>query len=150
MLGILCIFVAMKRIMSIDYGGRRTGVAVTDVLQMIAGALATVETRNLRAWMVDYMSREEVEVIVIGYPRTLQGELAAIVPEIDGFVAWIEATFEGVRVERVDERFTSKLASRVIVNSGIGKMARRDKALVDRVSATIILQEWLEGRRKGN
>ncbi len=137
----------MPRILSIDYGKKRTGIAVTDPLQMIAGGLDTVDTPALFDFLADYLSREDVECIVVGQPRQTNGEDSENMRRITPFVNRLRKLYPGVRIEYFDERFTSVLAHRTIIDSGIGRKARRDKALVDKVSATIILQDYLEARR---
>ncbi len=137
----------MPRILSIDYGKKRTGIAVTDPLQMIAGGLDTVDTPDLFDFLADYLSREDVECIVVGQPRQTNGEDSENMRRITPFVNRLRKLYPGVRIEYFDERFTSVLAHRTIIDSGIGRKARRDKALVDKVSATIILQDYLEARR---
>lgn len=132
------------RILSIDFGEKRTGLAVTDPLRIIANGLTTVDTPNLKVYLKDYFSREEVDTVVIGYPKTLRNELAKVVEKIDKFLAWLTAEYPEMKVVKVDERFTSKLAFQTMIESGIGKKARQNKALIDQISATIILQSYLE------
>lgn len=132
------------RILSIDFGEKRTGLAVTDPLRIIANGLTTVDTPNLKAYLSDYFSREEVDTVVIGYPKTLRNELANVVEKIDKFLDWLTAEYPEMKVVKVDERFTSKLAFQTMIESGIGKKARQNKALIDQISATIILQSYLE------
>lgn len=132
------------RILSIDFGEKRTGLAVTDPLRIIANGLTTVDTPNLKAYLSDYFSREEVDTVVIGYPKTLRNELAKVVEKIDKFLDWLTAEYPEMKVVKVDERFTSKLAFQTMIESGIGKKARQNKALIDQISATIILQSYLE------
>lgn len=134
----------IMRILSIDFGEKRTGLAVTDPLRIIANGLTTVDTPNLKAYLSDYFSREEVDTVVIGYPKTLRNELAKVVEKIDKFLDWLTAEYPEMKVVKVDERFTSKLAFQTMIESGIGKKARQNKALIDQISATIILQSYLE------
>ena len=124
----------MGRDLAIDYGVRRTGLAVTDPLQIIPGGLTTVETSRLLPYLKDYLSREQVERFVVGLPKQTNGRDSDNLPRVKAFIMW-------------DERYTSILAQQTILQSGIGKMARRNKALVDEVSATIILQGWM-GRKQ--
>ena len=134
----------MSRILAIDFGNKRTGIAVTDNLQMIASSLTTVETKNIISFLQDYMKKEEVECIVIGQSINLDNTDNEIEKNIQSFIVDLKKIFPQMRIERVDERFTSKIAQRTILDSGIKKMERRNKSLVDKVSATIILQSYLE------
>ena len=137
----------MARIVSIDYGKRRTGIAVTDPLQIIANGLATVSTSQLYQFLVDYMAKEPVERIIIGKPMQSNGQPSENLARVQQFVArWKKAQPE-VPIEYVDERFTSVLAHRAMIDGGLHKKARQDKALVDEISATIILQSYMEGKR---
>ncbi|MEE3383901.1 MAG: Holliday junction resolvase RuvX [Prevotella sp.] len=138
----------MARIVSIDYGKRRTGIAVTDPLQIIANGLATVSTSQLYQFLVDYMSKEPVERIVIGKPMQPNGQPSENLARVQQFVARWKKAQPDVPIEYVDERFTSVLAHRAMIDGGLRKKARQDKALVDEISATIILQSYMEGRRK--
>ena len=137
----------MGRVLSIDYGGRRTGLAVTDPLQLIAGGLTTVETPRLMAFLQDYVRREPVERFVVGLPKQTNGRDSDNLPRVRSFVGQLKKMFPDVPVEMWDERYTSVMAHRTMLESGIGRMARRNKALVDEISATIILQGWMEARR---
>jgi len=134
----------LGRILAIDYGQKRTGLAVTDELRMIAGALATVPSKDVIAFLKDYVSREKVDCFVVGYPLTLQNKLSESGRFTEPFVRYLQKSFPGIPVERVDERFTSKMAAAAILESGAKKKDRRDKALVDKVSAVIILQSYIE------
>ncbi|MCI6209007.1 MAG: Holliday junction resolvase RuvX [Prevotellaceae bacterium] len=138
----------MARILSIDYGKKRTGLAVTDPLQIIPNGLATVATSTLIDFLKDYLSRESVERVVIGEPRQMNGEASENLARVQQFVARFKKLFPTVPIEFYDERFTSVLAHRAIIDSGIGKKARRNKALVDEISATIILQDYLQMRNR--
>ena len=138
----------MARILSIDYGKKRTGLAVTDPLQIIPNGLATVATSTLIDFLKDYLSRESVERVVIGEPRQMNGEASENLARVQQFVARFKKLFLTVPIEFYDERFTSVLAHRAIIDSGIGKKARRNKALVDEISATIILQDYLQMRNR--
>lgn len=137
----------MARIISIDYGKRRTGIAVTDPLQIIANGLATVSTSQLYRFLVDYMAKEQVERIVIGKPMQPNGKPSENLARVQQFVAQWKKTHPDVPIDYVDERFTSVLAHRAMIDGGLHKKARQDKALVDEISATIILQSYMEGRR---
>ncbi|MBQ5725885.1 MAG: Holliday junction resolvase RuvX [Alistipes sp.] len=134
----------MGRILAIDYGKKRTGLAVTDPLRIIAGALATVETKTLEKYLADYFSKNDVDIIVLGKPSQMNGEPSETMRYIEPLAGRLRHAYPDKRVVLYDERFTSVLAHRTMLESGIGKMARRDKALVDRISATIILQSFME------
>lgn len=138
----------MARILSIDYGKKRTGIAVTDPLQIVPGGLATVATSTLVNFLKDYFTHEQVERVVIGEPRQMNGEASENLARVRQFVATFKKTFPNVPIEYYDERFTSVIAHRAILDSGIGKKARRNKALVDEISATIILQDYLQMRNR--
>ncbi len=137
----------MSRILAIDYGTKRTGIAVSDPLRLIAGGLETVETRQLEKWLADYFARENVGTIVLGKPARMDGTPSETWRFIEPLAARLRQAWPGKEVVFHDERFTSVLAHRAILDSGIGKMARRDKALVDKVSATIILQSYMDSRK---
>ena len=134
----------MSRILAIDFGNKRTGIAVTDKLQMIASSLTTVETKNIISFLLDYIKKEDVECIVIGQSINLDNTDNEIEKNIQSFIVNLKKIFPQMKIERIDERFTSKIAQRTIIDSGIKKMERRNKSLVDKVSATIILQSYLE------
>ena len=137
----------MARILSIDYGRKRTGLAVTDPLQIIAGGLATVATSELFDWLQAYIQREQVERIVIGEPRQPNGEPSENLQRVQQFVnRWRKAHPE-LPIDYYDERFTSVLAHRAMLDGGLRKKARQDKALVDEISATIILEDYLRSRK---
>ena len=137
----------MGRILSIDYGRKRTGLAVTDPLQIIAGGLATVSTSELFDWLQGYLQREQVERIVIGEPRQPNGQPSENLPRVQQFVnRWRKAHPE-VPIDYYDERFTSVLAHQAMLDGGLRKKARQDKALVDEISATIILEDYLRSRK---
>jgi putative Holliday junction resolvase len=135
------------RVLAIDYGKKRTGLAVTDPLQLIAGGLCTVETKDLERFLLDYVTREEVERIVVGQPRQMNGEDSENMIRITPFVNRLRKLLPATPVELFDERFTSVMAHRTMLESGIGRKARQNKALVDEISATIILQGWMEATR---
>lgn len=136
------------RILSIDYGKKRTGLAVTDPLQLIAGGLATVSTSELYEFLIAYVAREPVERIVIGEPRQSDGSPSENMARVEQFVnRWRK--HQNVPIEYYDERFTSVLAQRAMIDGGLRKKARQNKALVDEISATILLQDFLEARRRG-
>ena len=135
------------RVLAIDYGKKRTGLAVTDPLQLIAGGLGTVPTAELERFVVDYVAREPLERIVVGQPRQMNGADSENMARIRPFVNRLRKLLPDTPVEFFDERFTSVLAHRAMLESGIGRKARQNKALVDEISATIILQGWMEARR---
>ena len=137
----------MARILSVDYGKKRTGLAVTDPLQLIAGGLATVSTSELFEYLQQYIAREPVERIVIGEPRQPNGEPSENLARVQQFVNRWRKAVPQVPIEYYDERFTSVLAHQAMIDGGLKKKARRDKALVDEISATIILQNYMESRR---
>jgi len=137
----------VARILSIDYGRRRTGIAVTDPLQIIAGGLATVSTSQLVEWLNDYVRREQVERIVVGEPKQTNGEPSENLPRVRAFVARWQKEHPEIPVTWVDERFTSVMAHQAMLDGGLKKKDRQNKALVDEISATIILQSFLESRR---
>ena len=134
----------LGRILAIDYGQKRVGLAVTDELRMIAGALATVQSKDVIAYLKEYVLRENVECFVVGYPLTLRNQLSESARFTEPFVKHLQKTFPNIPVERIDERFTSKIASAAILQSGAKKKDRQNKALVDKVSAVIILQSYME------
>lgn len=139
----------MGRILAIDYGIKRTGIAVSDPERIIATGLCTVETPRLEQFLTDYCRREAVDVFVVGEARRLSGEWSESMQYIEPFVARLKALFPEKAVERIDERFTSKLAFQAMIDGGLGKKRRRDKALIDEVSATIMLQDWMRRELKG-
>ena len=136
----------MARILAIDYGKKRTGIAVTDNLQMIAGGLATVETKELEKFLTDYMTKEDVVTIVVGKPTQMDGTDSENMRRIEPFFNRLKKLFPDKQVTYYDERFTSVLAHQAMLQSGISKKARQDKALVDKISATIILEDYLQSR----
>lgn len=134
----------LGRILAIDYGQKRVGLAVTDELRMIAGALASVHSKDVITFLKEYVLREKVDCFVVGYPLTLQNHLSESARFTEPFVKHLQKTFPDIPVERMDERFTSKMATSAILESGAKKKVRQDKALVDKVSAVIILQSFME------
>ena len=136
----------MSRILAIDYGRRRSGIAVTDVLQLIANGLATVPTHKLLQFILDYVQKEPVERILVGLPKQMNNEPSENMKYIEPFVRSLKKKLPDIPVEYVDERFTSVLAHQAMREGGLKKKARQDKALVDEISATIILQSYLESR----
>ena len=136
----------MARIVAIDYGLKRTGLAVTDPLQLIATPLATVDTATLMDYLKEYAGKEAVACFVVGYPKNLDNTPAEAARYVDLFLTQLYKQFPGVNVALEDERFTSKIAFRAMIDGGVKKMNRRNKAMVDKVSAVIILQSYLERR----
>lgn len=139
----------MARVLAIDYGQKRVGVAVTDDLQIIASGLTTVHVKDIITFLEDYLSKYEVETIVVGLAMDLKNQPAQSARFIEPFVKHITKKFPQVKIERVDERFTSKMAFQTMIDGGLKKKARQNKALVDQISATIILQSYLE-QKKGS
>lgn len=137
----------MGQILAIDYGKARTGIAVTDDMQIIASGLTTVETPKLIDFLKTYCSENNVDEVVIGLPTDLKGNMSEIEKEIQKFISIFEAEFPGKKVNRLDERFTSKMASFFISQSGKNKKKREEKGLIDKVSATILLQNFLDQKR---
>ncbi len=140
----------MARIMAIDYGQKRTGLAVTDPMAMIANALTTVDTSTIFDYLESYLSQNDISTIVVGYPTTLSNIPAEIIPKIDKFIKTTQRIYPDISVVKYDERFTSKMAFDTMLQSGISRSKRRDKSLIDKISATIILQNYLESMRQGN
>ncbi len=134
------------RTLAIDYGIKRTGLAVTDPAGIIASALDTVDTAVLMAYLKQYTAKEKVAGFVVGMPRNLNGTPTDATPHVERFITELKKQFPQQWVETVDERFTSTIAKQTMLASGIGKKARRDKGTVDRISATLILQGWMERR----
>ena len=137
----------MARLLAIDYGKKRTGLAVSDEMQIIAGGLTTVPTTELLDFLLGYVSREPVERIIVGLPKPMNNDPSENMRRITPFVNRLRKVLPDIPVGFHDERFTSVLAQRTIIEAGIKKMARRNKELVDEVSATIILQSYMESKR---
>lgn len=130
--------------MAIDYGQKRVGVAVTDELQLIANALTTVATGSLFDFLHQYMAKEKVDLIVVGEPKQVNNEASESTRYINPFLKRLQKEFPLIPVARMDERFTSKMAFQTMIDAGLGKKARQNKALVDAISATIILQSYMQ------
>ena len=137
----------MARIISIDYGQKRTGLAVTDPMKIIANGLTTIPTHTLYDFLKDYISKENVERIIVGLPKQTNGLASENWKRLEPFVAKWKKDFPAIPIEYYDERFTSVLAHRAMIDGGLKKKTRQDKALVDKISATIILQSYLESVR---
>lgn len=133
----------MPRILAIDYGLKRTGIAVTDEMQIIASGLTTIPSETAIAFLKEYFGKENVEKVLIGEPKQMNGEPSQSAEIIEKFVLLFQNTFPEMKLERVDERFTSKMAFQTMIDSGLKKKQRQNKALIDEISATIMLQDYL-------
>jgi putative Holliday junction resolvase len=133
----------MARILAIDYGSKRTGIAVTDPEQIIASALDTVPTHQLFSYLKTYLAKENVECILVGDPKTLMNEVSQTAQLVNQFVNKLKREIPGIQVKRMDERFTSVMAAKSLLESGQSRKTRRDKSILDQVSATILLQNYL-------
>lgn len=134
----------MARILAIDYGGRRTGLAVTDPLKIIATGLETIDSKELIAWLKGYFAKEEVELIIIGLPKNWDESDTHGTPLVEAAIKKIRKEFPSMPLKTVDERYTSKMAKDAMLEMGMKKKDRRDKKNVDLIAATIILQEYLQ------
>jgi putative Holliday junction resolvase len=137
----------MARILAIDYGQKRTGIAITDELQIIASGLTTVNTKELIDFLSNYMRNEKVELILVGEPKQKDGSASESEALIGPFLKQLDKKFPDIPVKRVDERFTSKMAFQSMIEGGLKKKQRQNKALVDEISATIILQDYLYNKK---
>ena len=133
----------MSKFLAIDYGKKKTGIAITDSLNIIASPLTTVETSNLNSFLKKIIDKEQIVKVIVGDPKNLDNTLTDISLEVDTFINNLKKIFQKIEVIRIDERFTSKMAKQAILFSGVNKKKRQDKTLVDQVSATIILQSYL-------
>ena len=133
----------MARLLAIDYGTKRTGIAVTDEFQIIASGLTTVDTKELLAFLKDYTTKEKVELFVIGEPKQMNNEVSESEADILPFIEKLKKAIPDIPIARVDERFTSKMAFQTMIDGGLKKKQRQDKGLIDEISATIILQSYL-------
>lgn len=136
----------LSRILAIDYGEKRTGIAITDELQIIASGLTTVATKNLFSFLTNYLKTESVELFLVGEPKQMDNKPSESEQFIAPFIKKLETTFPKIPIKRIDERFTSKLAFQSMRESGLKKKQRQNKALIDEISATIILQSYLYNR----
>jgi len=134
----------LSRILSIDYGGKRTGLAATDPLKIIATGLCTVETPKLTAFLKNYFSKEQVELVIIGMPVNWDDSATHATPLVHKFIKEFQKNFPSIPIKEVDERFTSKLASQAMIQMGLKKKQRQNKAMIDEIAATIMLQEYLQ------
>lgn len=133
----------MSKILAFDYGEKRTGIAITDELQIIASGLTTVETKNIFSYISNLLKNETIELFIVGQPKTLQNKPSESEILIANFVEKLVKTYPKIPVKRVDERFTSKIAQKSMLESGLKKNQRKNKALLDEISATLILQSYL-------
>lgn len=131
------------RILAIDYGLKRTGIAVTDEMQLIASGLTTIASETALDFLRDYFAKEKVEMVLIGDPKQMNGQPSQSAPLIEAFIEKFKTQFPEMQLDRVDERFTSKMAFQTMIDSGLKKKQRQDKALIDEISATILLQDYL-------
>ncbi len=138
----------MSRILAIDFGQKKSGIAVTDVLQIIATPLTTVLSKTLIDFLKKYMEDEEVETIVIGEPKTMDNKPSDSTKYINPFIGRLKKAFPLMNIDRMDERFTSRMAFQAMIDGGLGKKARQNKELVDAISASLILQTYLEYKKK--
>jgi putative holliday junction resolvase len=136
----------MSRILCIDYGGKRTGLAVTDPLQLIATALTTIDTKELFNYLKTYVVAENVSLILIGYPLDLNDKATHATPLVEAAIKQLKTTFPSIPIQKVDERYTSKMASMAMVHMGMKKKDRQQKSNIDKIAATIMLQDYLAYR----
>lgn len=137
----------MPRVLAIDYGLKRTGIAVTDEMQIIASGLTTIASETVLTFLEDYFEKEKVEKVIIGKPVQMNNEPSQSAPVIEAFVEKFINRFPDMNVERADERFTSKMAFQTMIDSGLKKKQRQNKALIDEISATIMLQDYLSRKK---
>jgi putative Holliday junction resolvase len=133
----------LSRILAIDFGDKRTGIAVTDELQIIASGLTTVPTDELLSFLENYFNEEDVALVVVGEPKRMNNENSAVESSILEFIKKFESQFSNIPLRRIDERFTSKMAFQTMIDGGLKRKQRKDKGLIDKISATIILQSYL-------
>ena len=136
----------MVKTIGIDYGKKRVGIAISDSLQIIATGLDTISTKQIFVYLTDLLKKENVDCFVVGDPINLDGKLTDSTISTNEFIQKLARQYPSILIKRIDERFTSKIAKKTIIFSGVGKMRRKDKALVDKVSATIILQNYLDNK----
>ncbi len=137
----------MARILAIDYGLKRTGIAITDEMQLIASGLTTISSETVLAFLKDYFSKEKVEKVIIGEPKQMDGTPSESAVIIEKFIVLFQKEFPQMPLDRVDERFTSKMAFQTMLDSGLKKNQRKNKALIDEIAATIMLQDYLQYKR---
>ena len=138
----------MARILAIDYGKKRTGIAITDELQLIASGLTTIDTKTIISFLSAYFEKENVELLLVGEPKQMNNKPSESEALIQPFIEKLKNKFPDMEIKRVDERFTSKMAFQTMIDSGLKKKQRQNKALIDEISATIILQSYLYGLKK--
>lgn len=136
----------MGRILAIDYGEKKTGIAITDELQIIASGLTTIETKKIFSFLTNYLKKEKVELFIVGEPKQMNNKASESEQFITPFIKKLGTTFPKIPIKRVDERFTSKIAFKSMIESGLKKKQRQNKALIDEISATLILQSYLYNR----
>lgn len=134
----------MSRILAIDFGQKKSGIAVTDELQIISSPLTTVATKHLIDFLKDYLEKEEVEMVVIGEPKTMDNKASDSTKYIQPFIGRLKKALPGIKIDRMDERFTSRMAFQTMIDGGLGMKARRNKELVDSISASLILQSYMD------
>ena len=134
----------MSKAVGIDYGAKRTGVAITDSLKIIASGLTTIETKKLLFFISELTKKEDIDFFVIGYPVNLQNKKNDIIKDIDIIIDKLKTKYPSVPIHKIDERYTSKIAKNTLINSGTKKIKRRNKKIIDQISATIILQDYLD------
>jgi len=134
-------------LVGLDYGKKRVGVAVTDTDRIIANGRETVSAHDIRSYLKEYLSTEDVEAVVVGYPKTLKNQPSEAVRYINPFLDWFRAEFPGITLVLYDERFTSKIARDTLIRAGVSKTQRRDRSLVDKISAALILQSYLDSEK---
>ncbi|VXC12251.1 putative pre-16S rRNA nuclease [Flavobacterium sp. 9AF] len=137
----------MARILAVDYGLKRTGIAITDEMQLIASGLTTIPSETVLAFLKDYFSKEKVEKVIIGEPKQMDGTPSESTVIIEKFILLFQKEFPKMPLDRVDERFTSKIAFQTMIDSGLKKNQRKNKALIDEIAATILLQDYLQYKR---
>ncbi len=137
----------MSRILAIDFGRKKSGIAVTDPLRMIANPHSTIETSKLMAFLEKYAKDEEVDVIVVGEPKDMDNQQSDVAKYLNPFIGRLKKALPNVSIERMDERFTSRMAFQTMIDAGLGKKARQNKELIDSISATLILQSFMEFKK---
>lgn len=136
----------MPKLIGLDYGEKRTGIAVTDPMQMIASGLTTLPTDEVIAFLKDYLQENEVDKCIVGLPKQMDNSSSEVEPKIQLFIKKLTKALPNLTIERYDERFTSKLAFQTLIDSGVGKKKRREKGLIDKISATLLLQSYLDAQ----